>query len=478
MSIVIHWFRQDLRLFDNPSLFEAAKSGAILPIYILDNYNSTEYSIGSASRWWLYHSLKKLNNALNGKLITCQGNPEKILLELAQHHNVQIVHWNRCYEPWQIKRDQNLKTTLIDHNIQVKTYNGSLLWEPWEILKSDGSPYKVFTPYYRNGCLRNILQKKTLPKPTLLFAQYNQTSNIEDLKLLPESSWYKKLDQYWNIGEKAATQRIDSFIQKGLVGYKEGRNFPARHNVSKLSPHLHFGEISPNYLWYKITSQESMRYNSDIDYFCRELGWREFSYYLLYHFPTLPKQNFNTKFNSFPWEQNLNYLTLWQQGKTGITIVDAGMRELLQTGYIHNRVRMIAASFLVKNLRLHWSHGASWFWQCLVDADLANNSFNWQWVAGCGTDTMPYFRIFNPVTQGQKFDPTGEYTRKYVPELQNITDKYLFNPWEAPKHILQNAGIELSITYPMPIIDLKKSRQSALDAFALMKRATEDNPII
>ena len=248
----------------------------------------------------------------------------------------------------------------------------------------------------------------------------------------------------------------------------EAPSFINRLNVSRLSPYLHFGEISANYVWYKLQLSNGLRYSNDTDHFCSELGWREFSYYLLYYFPDLPKQNLNSKFDAFPWSQDLDLLRCWQTGQTGIPIVDAGMRELWQTGYIHNRVRMIVGSFLVKNLLLHWHHGERWFWDCLVDADLANNSASWQWIAGCGADAAPYFRIFNPVTQGQKFDPTGEYTRKFVPELKNMPDKYLFNPWESQENILHNAGIKLGEDYPKAIIDLKQSRHRALEAFSYL----------
>jgi len=305
-----------------------------------------------------------------------------------------------------------------------------------------------------------------LPKPPNLYlADYNNFTKIEDLKLLPEISWYNKLEEHWSIGEEGALQRFTNFFNEGLDDYKEGRNFPSRLNVSRLSAHLHFGEISPNYLWHKIKSQELVKYNVNNETFCSELGWREFSYYLLYHFPMLPNKNLNNKFDSFPWQHNLQLLTSWQKGETGIPIVDAGMRELWQTGYIHNRVRMIVGSLLVKNLRVHWQHGENWFWDCLVDADLANNSASWQWIAGCGADAAPYFRIFNPVLQGEKFDTNGQYTRKFVPELKLLPDKYLFKPWEAPDIILNYAGITLGKNYPKPIINLNQSRINALEAY-------------
>jgi deoxyribodipyrimidine photo-lyase len=466
MQKAIYWFRSDLRLQDNPALFNAAIYGEILPVYILDDINSGEYFMGAASRWWLHHSLVSLNNSLQGNLLTYRGDPITILLEIAKTNSISAIYWNRCYEPWQIKRDIQIKQILEERNIIVNTYNSNLLWEPWEVLKQDKTPYKVFTPYYRKGCLNGKSPRTPLLNQSKLsFLSISNNTNINDLRLLPSIKWGDKLEQSWTIGEAAAIARFERFLSTGLKGYKEDRNFPSKLNVSGLSPHLHFGEISPNYIWDRIRSIEGLAYDQDIDHFCSELGWREFSYYLLYHFPNLPKQNLNSKFDNFPWSQDLDLLKCWQTGRTGVPIVDAGMRELWQTGYMHNRVRMIVGSFLVKNLLLHWHHGERWFWDCLVDADLANNSASWQWVAGCGADAAPYFRIFNPVTQGQKFDPNGTYTRKFVPELKNMPDKYLFNPWEAPEYILQSASVSLGKNYPKPIVDLSQSRNKALEAF-------------
>lgn len=273
----------------------------------------------------------------------------------------------------------------------------------------------------------------------------------------------------WHIGEKAASKKLSNFLEHGLLGYKEGRNQPASKHVSHLSPHLHFGEISPNQVWQEAQKTRSPRFATDLNHFLSELGWREFSYNLLFHVPNLPWKNFQKKFDSFPWQYNPKALKAWQRGQTGYPLVDAGMRELWQTGYMHNRVRMVAASFLVKNLLMHWHHGESWFWDCLVDADLANNSASWQWVAGSGADAAPYFRIFNPVTQGEKFDPDGIYTRALVPELGRLPSKYLFSPWKATDTVLKQAGVKLGVTYPKPIVDLAFSRERALDAYAMLK---------
>lgn len=460
----ILWFRQDLRLSDNPALIEAAQNGAVLPIYILDDENAAAYKMGGASRWWLHHSLHDLNLSLGGNLRFYYGDAHEIITDLVKSHDIKGVYWNRCYEPWRISRDKKIKNTLGDMGVECHSFKASLLWEPWEIKKSDGTPYKVFTPFYRKGCLSAPPPRAPLPAPNdISFADTSiQGMSLTDLKLLPTIGWDAQLAPHWNIGEIGAQKRLYEFLDNGMTGYKEGRNFPAQTNVSRLSPHLHFGEISPYQAWH---SAIEYGHTNDSDTFMSELGWREFSHSLLYHFPELPHKNWQSKFDSFPWEKNDAALLAWQRGQTGIPIIDAGMRELWQTGYMHNRVRMIVGSFLVKNLLLHWGNGERWFWDTLLDADLANNSASWQWVAGCGADAAPYFRIFNPVTQGQKFDVDGRYTRHYVPELAHMPDKYLFNPWEAPKEVLSGAKVLLGKTYPHPIIDLKASRERALAAF-------------
>ena len=470
-GIAIHWFRQDLRITDNPSLETAAEFDAVLPIYILDDENSQEFKMGSASRWWLHNSLQSLNESLDGKLSIYSQNPEIVIQELLKKYEVKAVFWNRCYEPWRIDRDIDIKAYLDDKNIENKSFNSHLLWEPWEISKDDGTPYRVFTPYYKKGCLNAEeprFPSKNLKIDTIFYDQ--DCEQIDTLDLLPRINWYSQIQEAWKPGEEGAQKRLDQFLEEGLLDYKEGRNFPFKENVSRLSPHLHFGEISPNEVWYQAKTKESVSgIQKSLEHFLSELGWREFSYYLLYHFPSLPKQNFQPKFNKFPWIKNESFLESWQKGETGYPIVDAGMRELWQTGYMHNRLRMVVGSFLVKNLLIDWREGEDWFWDCLVDADLASNSAGWQWVAGSGADAAPYFRIFNPVTQGLKFDPEGEYTKKYVPELKLLPNKFLFNPWEAPKEILEKAGIELGKDYPEPIVDLKYSRELALEAFGKTK---------
>ncbi len=467
MPNVICWFRQDLRLLDNPALTDAAAAGSVLPVYILDDENAGEHAMGGASRWWLHHSLNSLSSALGDNLAVYQGDPLPILQQLITEHDISAVFWNRCYEPWRIDRDRTIKETLEQSGIEVETSNGSLLWEPWETVKADGDPYRVFSPFFRKGCVKAHPPREPLPKPeSLSLIKVTEHQGVDALSLLPTIPWHEQFEPHWQISESAAHQRLQEFLAQGIHDYKEGRNFPAKKNVSRLSPSLHFGEVSPNQVWY---AAKSMHSGNDLEHFLSELGWREFSNNLLYFFPHLPEKNLQAKFDAFPWRDDAEALERWQRGMTGYPIVDAGMRELWQTGYMHNRVRMIVGSFLVKNLLLHWRHGERWFWDTLVDADLANNSASWQWVAGSGADAAPYFRIFNPITQGQKFDPDGTYTRHYIPELKDVPDKYLFNPWDAPPAILEKAGVELGSTYPEPIVDVKASRESALAAFQSLK---------
>mgnify|MGYP001822470149 FL=1 len=470
---VILWFRQDLRLQDNPAAQAAAATGRpLLPIYILDDDNAGEWRMGAASRWWLHLSLGSLNESLGGSLRFFAGRADEVLPRLAKNLDAWAVYWNRCYEPWRIDRDRGIKAELRSNACHVESFNGSLLFEPQTVMKADGSPYKVFTPFYRKGCLQG-LPEPAAPEAAARIDEYCDAQlghSLEELALLPEIRWYEEMQSSWMPGEAGASERLDRFLEAGVRGYKEGRNRPDLEHVSRLSPHLHFGEISPRQVWHAAKSKMAVAsLEKDVDHFLSELGWREFSHNLLYHWPTLPRSNLQARFDRFPWRQDDEALERWQRGQTGYPIVDAGMRELWRTGYMHNRVRMIVGSFLVKNLLLHWHHGEDWFWDTLVDADLANNSASWQWIAGCGADAAPYFRIFNPVTQGKKFDPEGSYVRQYVPELADLPDKVLHSPWEASSDVLAAAGVDLGVSYPHPIVPLKASRERALAAFQCLR---------
>ena len=469
-NTVIMWFRQDLRLSDNPALLNAIQQGRVLPVFILDEGN--DWSIGGASRWWLHHSLLALNESLQGNLWILRGDAAELLPQLAREHSASHAFWNRCYEPSIIRRDSLIKEQLTADGITATSSNGSLIWEPWENLKQDGTPYKIFTPFYKYAIANNP------PAPPCPAANANfdtvkclQGKNrIDDLNLLPEINWYEQIASQWQPGELGARQRLQNFTENGLYDYRDGRDYPAKRSVSMLSPHLHFGEISPR------EAASVVKQAGDIDsneeqaaHFIRELAWREFSYYTLYHFPHICQQNMKSQFDRFPWVKDQKSLCLWQQGQTGFPLVDAGMRELWQTGTMHNRVRMIVGSFLVKNLMIHWLEGARWFWDCLLDADLANNSCSWQWVAGSGADAAPYFRIFNPVTQSTKFDPEGSYIRKYVPELNGLSNKAIHDPSSAAASELEKAGVILGEHYPRAIVDLKESRVRALDAYKALR---------
>ena len=466
---VIHWFRQDLRLVDNPALDAAARAGTVLPIFILDTQNPGDHAMGAASRVWCHHAFQSLSESLHDRLAIYQGDPMAILQQLCQQHDIQAVYWNRCYEPWRIQRDQVIKSELKAQEISVNTYNGSLLWEPWQVKKQDGTHYKVFTPFYRKGCLVAEPPRFPLgiPESLITLPKPKDSLTIDALRLCPQHDWHVDLISSWEISEQGGQNRLSAFVRDHINDYKQGRDIPSLHSTSRLSPYLHHGLISPNQAWYAARQSGD---SSSVDVFCSELGWREFSYSQLYYNPTIATENLQTKFDQFPWLDDKAMLLAWQQGQTGIPMVDAGMRELYQTGYMHNRVRMIVGSFLVKNCLLHWHHGERWFWDCLFDADYASNSASWQWIAGCGADAAPFFRIFNPVTQGQKFDPEGIYIKQYCPELINMPIKQLHAPWEAKPEILQQAGIELGVDYPLPVVDLKISRQRALDAFKSLKK--------
>lgn len=465
------WFRQDLRVKDNPALSWAVEQGLIVPIYIYDTHNSNENRMGGASQWWLHHSLESLNQRLNGHLQLFQGDPKQIIDNLVEQHDFDYVVWNRCYEPWQQTRDTNIKQSLKDVDQLAKSFNGSLLWEPMSIAKGDGTPYKVFTPYYRNGCLKADSPRYPLSAPERI--DYKDIDlgggEVSDLKLLPKIKWDTEFHSLWLPGEEGAAQQLSDFIESAAISYKDDRNIPSIKGTSHLSPHLHFGEISPNQAWYAVLDAFGGSDNENIYTFLSELGWREFSYYLLFHWPSLPTENFNKKFDKFGWDNKPSFIKAWQKGQTGIPIIDAGMRELWQTGYMHNRVRMVVGSFLVKNLRTDWRIGERWFWDCLVDADLASNSASWQWVAGSGADAAPYFRIFNPILQGEKFDKQGGYVRRFCPELESLPNKFIHKPWEASKEVLNAAGVILGEDYPNPVVDLKLSRQQALDAYKAIK---------
>lgn len=470
------WFRQDLRIEDNPALFEAARQGTVLPVFILEDPDQVgdSHPLGGASRWWLHHSLKALSENLGG-LLLLRGDARLMIPKLAKDLGADAVYWNRCYEPHAIDRDSQLKADLKAADHEVRSFKASLLFEPWELETKTGGPFKVYSPFWRAALAKPV--SEPLPAPGhLSLAAMDGSDRLEDWSLLPSRpNWAAGFDAVWRPGEQGAFDRLEGFLDSGLEGYGDLRNRPDLPNVSRLSPHLHFGEISPRQIWHRTMSHIDRQdgFAGDANKFLSEIGWREFSHHLLYHFQELPARNWKPAFDAYPWRDSAGDLKAWQQGRTGYPIVDAGMRELWQTGYMHNRVRMIAASFLVKHLRLHWHHGEAWFRDTLVDADLASNSASWQWVAGSGADAAPYFRIFNPMTQGTKFDPGGTYVRKWLPELKGLDTAHLHAPFNAPDTALEKAGVMLGKTYPGPIVDHFAARDAALAGYEAVKRAGE-----
>ena len=459
-------FRNDLRVADNPALTWAAKHGDVLPVFL---YNPELY--GGAAKWWLHHSLARLCQKL-GRLLIAEGVALDTLRDVIAAFDIDAVAWNRRYEPEGIKEDTELKAALKDDGIEAQSFQGNLLYEPWQIRTGSGGPFKVFGPFWR-ACLKTESVPVPLAAPKVTCIQ-GERLRLDDLNLLPQSpNWALAFETEWEPGEAGAHARLSAFFEDGLLGYKEGRDRPDQAHVSRLSPHLHFGEISPRQVWH--ATQRHMAVENGVqlhgDKFLAELGWREFSHHLLFHFPSLPRDNLNLNFNAYPWAEDQQSLQAWQKGQTGYPLVDAGMRELWATGYMHNRVRMVVASFLIKHLRLHWHHGADWFWDTLLDADLANNSASWQWVAGCGADAAPYFRIFNPTTQAEKFDPEGVYIRKWCPELKLLPNKVIHAPFDAPALVLREAGVSLGETYPLPIVDHKAARAAALAGYEAVKAA-------
>ncbi len=476
-SPIIVWFRQDLRLADNPALAAAHQTGApILPVYILDDVTPGAWAMGGASRWWLHHSLASLDDRLRSKamqratgeastLVFRRGEAMRVLQQLIKETGARAVHWNRCYEPHAVMRDARIKGELRRRGVGAQSFNASLLFEPWSIKTGLGEPFRVFTPFYR-ACLKSEIAQPVVGPDRLCLAPAGTVANepLEALNLLPKVDWSSGLRQTWRPGEPWAQARLADFVEEALKGYKENRDRPDRRGTSRLSPHLHFGEIGPRQVWHRIVSAGLFEAPGG-EAFARELIWREFSYQLLFHNPNLPDEPLRPEFAHFPWQGDAAALRAWHRGQTGYPIVDAGMRELWETGWMHNHVRMIVASFLTKHLLQPWQAGARWFWDTLVDADLANNSVSWQWVAGCGADAAPYFRIFNPMLQSSRFDPQGSYIRRWLPELARLPADAIHGPWLAEPDTLSKAGVVLEGDYPLPIIDHASARKRSMTAF-------------
>ena len=467
-SPALVWFREDLRLADNPALRAAVDSGRpVLCIYIFDEESSGLRAMGGASRWWLHHSLAALDADLRkrgARLDIFTGAAQPILERLAKQTRAQALFWTRRYDKAGIAVDTAVKAALGE-TIEVASFNGKLLVEPWTIKTKTGGPFRVFTPFWR-AVLAGPEPDAPLPAPRKIDGAPAPKGAIEldDLELLPtKPDWAGGLRDAWTPGEQAAAQQLAAFLDDGVLDYADRRDIPGIVGTSRLSPHLAFGEISPRQIWAatRHAAASNPRLQRGCDKFLAEVGWREFSYGLLFHNPDLATKNFDDRFDRFEWATpDPETIEAWRHGRTGYPIVDAGMRELWATGYMHNRVRMIVASFLVKHLLIDWRAGEDWFWDTLCDADPANNAASWQWVAGCGADAAPYFRVFNPVLQGEKFDPDGAYVRQWCPELADAPDRFLHKPWEAPKP---------PRNYPAPIVDHAKARARALAAFQQLR---------
>ena len=459
----ILWFRQDLRLADNPALVAAMAAGPVLPVFILDDAAAGAWAPGGAGRWWLHHSLAALAADLKARgasLTLLSGRAETLIPALAQSGRAKQVHAGRMVEPFARERDRRIAEALEGVGAVLSLHTSALLAEPHRIRSGSGSPYAVYTPFSRAIFALGEPEAAT-PAPARIAAAppAPDSLDLDALGLLPRRDWADAFPQLWTPGEAGAAARLARFTPKALARYDAQRNAPGIEGTSGLSPHLHWGEVSPRQVWHAARAAGAQGQ----DTFLKEILWREFSYHVLWHRPELPEAPLRADYAQFPWQPDARFLRAWQRGQTGYPIVDAGMRQLWRTGWMHNRVRMITASFLVKHLLQPWQEGAAWFWDTLVDADLASNSASWQWVAGSGSDAAPYFRVFNPILQGEKFDGEGAYVRAHVPELASLPKALIHRPWEAPREL------RARIDYPAPIIAHEAGRARALAAFAALK---------
>lgn len=459
----IAWLRNDLRIADNPALRAASVGDSpVTALYIHETTKGVRPP-GAAARWWLNASLNMLGEALAERgirLIVRSGDARQVVPHVAKELDAGHVVWNRRYAKPERETDAAIKTELRERGFEASSCPGNVLIEPWDIATLQGKPYSVFTPFWKN--LRDMPianpQRRPDGQEAVAFSWVDKDYHAP--------KWSEKLGEHWSIGEAGAAKVLGDFLDDNLDDYAEGRDFPRKDVTSRLSPHLRFGEISPRQVWHAAqhVAHGDHAKQAAVDKFLSELAWRDFNYHQLYHRDDIATVPMQPKYAGMDWRQATGELHAWQQGRTGLPIVDAGMRELWATGYMQNRVRMLTASLLAKNLLIDWRKGEQWFWDCLVDGDVASNPGNWQWVAGSGLDASPYFRIFNPVTQGERFDGAGDYVRRWVPELADLPDKWIHEPAAAPKDALDKAGVVIGKTYPAPIVDLKSSRVRALEA--------------
>ena len=473
----IVWFGQDLRVGDHPALAAAVRQcEQVLCVYIHAPEELSGWQPGGASRWWLHHALADLGASLRargGRLVLLRGPTEQSLRQAIRRSGAGSIYWNERYEPAVRRRDASLRRRLEFDGLDVQVFPGSLLHDPQTLLNKQGKPYQVFTSFWKSFLSQGRV-RKPVSAPRRQNAPQKQPEGVSlaSLDLLPRPDWAEGIDRTWEPSEAAAQRKLQSFVKRNVVSYGEMRDRPDREGVSRLSPYLHFGQISPVQVWqavqdrYKDSGSDE---RASVETYLREIGWREFAYHLLVYFPHTTDRPLRESFRRFGWRRNRRWLRAWQQGKTGYPMVDAAMRQLWHTGWMHNRMRMVVASFLTKHLLIPWQDGAAWFWDTLVDADLASNTLGWQWTAGCGADAAPYYRIFNPVTQGRKFDPEGAYVRCWVPELVKLPSKYIHAPREAPAEVLQEAGVRVGQDYPEPIVEHRQAREKALRAYEKIK---------
>jgi len=477
--VTIVWLRSDLRVRDNPALTAAAlRGGPVIPVFVWGPDEEGAWAPGAASRWWLDASLRALDASLGelgSRLVIRRGKALDVLREVVRESGATIVLWNRRYEPIAIARDRVVKQALRADGCEVHSFNSALLLEPWENTKEDGTPYRVFTPFWKSMLKRGAMPPPAGTPPRLPCpSSWPAGDTIDELGLRPRIDWTAGMRSAWTPGEAGAAAELTRFIQSDIERYAARRDTPAEVGTSRLSPHLHFGEIGPRTIWKTVHDLAAERGEADFDAaaesWLRQLAWREFGHHLLFHFPHTTDAPLRPEFARFAWRDDEAGLRAWQRGLTGYPIVDAGMRELWTTGWMHNRVRMVVASFLVKDLRLPWQQGARWFWDTLVDADLANNTLGWQWTAGCGADAAPYFRVFNPLLQSRRFDGDGEYLRRWLPELAALDNKWIHEPAGAPASVLAAAGVTIGETYPAPIVAHDQAKRLALEAYEAMNR--------